>query len=200
MKSGVTPETNPELYDVRSVKYLNPDLFKNKVVFIGANISGPTADVHKTPMNDRHAGVDIQASIYDNLTSNSFITYAGIGTNFLSFLALSLFAFIIILRSKLVRGLLLILGVDMVFLTLVALCASNGHILSYAVPIVCQLVTTIFGYSFKFMSENRNKEKIKQAMGKYLSQDVMKNVVRNIDDLKLGGKRAVVTVLFSDIK
>ena len=200
LKSGVTPETNPELYDVRSVKYLNPDLFKNKVVFIGANISGPTADVHKTPMNDRHAGVDIQASIYDNLTSNSFITYAGIGTNFLSFLALSLFAFIIILRSKLVRGLLLILGVDMVFLTLVALCASNGHILSYAVPIVCQLVTTIFGYSFKFMSENRNKEKIKQAMGKYLSQDVMKNVVRNIDVLKLGGKRAVVTVLFSDIR
>ena len=50
------------------------------------------------------------------------------------------------------------------------------------------------------MSENRNKEKIKQAMGKYLSQDVMKNVVRNIDDLKLGGKRAVVTVLFSDIR
>ena len=37
-------------------------------------------------------------------------------------------------------------------------------------------------------------------MGKYLSQDVMKNVVRNIDDLKLGGKRAVVTVLFSDIR
>ena len=37
-------------------------------------------------------------------------------------------------------------------------------------------------------------------MGKYISQDVMKNVVKNIDDLQLGGKRAVVTVLFSDIR
>lgn len=200
LQSGVTPKTNPELYDVKNIKYLNPDLFKDKVIFIGANISGPTADVHKTPMNDRHAGVDIQASIYDNLTSGSFLTYAGIGVNFLSFIVLSLFAFIVILRSKLVRGLLLILFLDILFLTLVAIFALNGHILSYAVPIVCQLVTTIFGYSFKFMSENRNKEKIKQAMGKYLSQDVMKNVVRNIDDLKLGGKRAVVTVLFSDIR
>ena len=63
-----------------------------------------------------------------------------------------------------------------------------------------QLITLIFGYSFKFITENRNKEKIKLAMGKYLSQDIMKNVVSNIDDLGLGGKRAVVTVLFSDIR
>ena len=37
-------------------------------------------------------------------------------------------------------------------------------------------------------------------MGKYISQDVMQNVVKNIDDLKLGGKRSVVTILFSDIR
>ena len=37
-------------------------------------------------------------------------------------------------------------------------------------------------------------------MGKYLSKDVMKNVVNNIDSVKLGGKRANVTVLFADIR
>ena len=37
-------------------------------------------------------------------------------------------------------------------------------------------------------------------MGKYISQDVMKNVVQNIDDIRLGGKKAVVTVLFADIR
>ena len=54
--------------------------------------------------------------------------------------------------------------------------------------------------SYRFILEGRNKEKIKQAMGKYLSQDIMKNVVQNIDDIKLGGKKAVVTVLFADIR
>lgn len=58
----------------------------------------------------------------------------------------------------------------------------------------------IFAYSYRFILEGRNKEKIKQAMGKYLSQDVMKSVVKNIDDIKLGGKKATVTVLFADIR
>ena len=58
----------------------------------------------------------------------------------------------------------------------------------------------IFGYSYKFIQEGRNKEKIKNAMGKYLSQDIMQNVVQNIDDIKLGGKKANVTVLFADIR
>ena len=37
-------------------------------------------------------------------------------------------------------------------------------------------------------------------MGKYMSKDVMQRVVENIDNLGLGGKRAVVTVLFADIR
>lgn len=200
LKSGVTPTSNPELYDIKTGKYLNPDLFKDKAVIIGANISGPTADVLKSPMSDRHPGVDIQASALDNLLNAHFLKFAGLGVNFLSFLILALVAFIFILRFRFFRGILSIIVFDIAYLLLVFFCASKGYIMSYAVPLVSQFVTAIFAYSFKFISENRNKEKIKQAMGKYLSQDVMKNVVRNIDDLKLGGKRAVVTVLFSDIR
>ena len=37
-------------------------------------------------------------------------------------------------------------------------------------------------------------------MGKYISEDIMKSVVKNIDELKLGGKKANVTVLFADIR
>ena len=98
------------------------------------------------------------------------------------------------------QGLSLIIFIDICFLLFVFFSAANGYLMSYATPIFGQFVTAIFAYSFKFITENRNKEKIKQAMGKYISQDVMKSVVSNIDDLKLGGKRAVVTVLFSDIR
>ena len=94
-----------------------------------------------------------------------------------------------ILKFKFFKGILSIIFVDILYLIFVFICAHNGYIISFAVPLVLQFVTVVFGYSFKFISENRNKEKIKQAMGKYLSQDVMKNVVRNIDDLKLGGEK-----------
>ena len=58
----------------------------------------------------------------------------------------------------------------------------------------------IIAYIHKFIIENQSKEKVKSAMGKYMSQDVMKRIVMNIDNLGLGGKKATVTVLFSDIR
>lgn len=62
------------------------------------------------------------------------------------------------------------------------------------------VITTIFAYTHKFVLENRSKEKVKSAMGKFMSEDVMKRVVQNIDNLGLGGKKSTVTVLFSDIR
>lgn len=179
---------------------LDPEMFKDKVIFIGANINGPSADVLKTPMGDRHPGVDIQATMYDNIANNQFLYTAGVLVKTIAIFVLALFAFIAVLRLSFIKSLISILIFDLLFFAVVAGCAYNNYILSFINPISVQLITLIFGYSFKFISENRNKEKIKQAMGKYLSQDIMKNVVSNIDDLKLGGKRAVVTVLFSDIR
>ena len=178
----------------------SPEEFNNKVVFIGINVNGASADVFKTPIYNRHPGVDIQATTYGNIAGNYFLRNVNIFAQFLLTFILSLMTFIIVLRCRFIKSLLLVSFIDIAYFILVALCAYSGYLMSFINPIVIQFVTLIFGYSYKFIAENRNKEKIKQAMGKYLSQDVMKNVVSNIDDLKLGGKRAVVTVLFSDIR
>jgi len=60
--------------------------------------------------------------------------------------------------------------------------------------------TMIVGYIHRYIIEAKTKEKVESAMGKYMSEDVMKRVIQNIDNLGLGGKKAVVTVLFSDIR
>lgn len=191
-------------YAIKSGKKpkIDPKLFTNKIIFIGNTESGysGSADVLKTPMNDRHPGVDIHATIYNNLANKSTISDVGLGYSFLLYLFLCLSAFILILRKSFIQGIVSLMLLDSVYLLCVYVLLLNGHLVHYATPILCQFVTAIFAYSFKFLNENRNKEMIKNAMGKYLSQDVMKNVVKNIDDLKLGGKRAVVTVLFSDIR
>ena len=62
------------------------------------------------------------------------------------------------------------------------------------------ILTTVLAFTHKFVLENRSKEKVKSAMGKYMSQDVMKRIVQNIDNLGLGGKKSVVSVLFADIR
>ena len=177
-------------------------MFKDKIIFIGVIISGPNNDVLKTPMHERHPGVDIQATSFDNLRFGDFLhnNFYMFLIDFVFFAVLSLLVFVIVMKTNIIKGLLSIIGINIVYFILLAILTICGYITNPVFPVSAEIVTLIFGYSFKFISENRNKEKIKQAMGKYLSQDIMKNVVSNIDDLKLGGKRAIVTVLFSDIR
>ena len=42
------------------------------------------------------------------------------------------------------------------------------------------VLATIIAYTHKFVLENKNKEKVKSAMGKYISQDIMKKVTKMI--------------------
>lgn len=204
LKKGITPQNHPELYDLNSKNPLiDPENFQNKTIFIGDNITGPSADVVKTPISERHPGVDVQATAYDNLYCDNFVKNDGLlvfALDLFSLLLLSILVFRIILKTKVFKGFLAIFGLNIAYILGVIIFAWLGIITNPVIPISAEIITFVFGYSFKFITENRNKEKIKQAMGKYLSQDIMKNVVNNIDDLKLGGKRAIVTVLFSDIR
>ena len=95
---------------------------------------------------------------------------------------------------------MVVLGFIVGYLLLSVCCFYFGWIINVITPIVMFVLTMILAYTHKFVLENRSKEKVKSAMGKYMSQDVMKRIVQNIDNLGLGGKKSVVTVLFADIR
>ena len=113
---------------------------------------------------------------------------------------LCILTFTVIRFFPFIPSLIILIGIAILYLILCIFCFKHNIIPYVITPVAVQLSTMIFGYSYRFILEGRNKEKIKNAMGKYLSQDIMKNVVQNIDDIKLGGKKANVTVLFADIR
>ena len=106
----------------------------------------------------------------------------------------------LILKLSFFKSLISVILLGIIYTIFSVYCFKFNIAVNVITPLLVQLSTLIFGYSYRFILEGRNKEKIKQAMGKYISQDVMKNVVQNIDDIRLGGKKAVVTVLFADIR
>lgn len=182
---------------------IDPSEFKDKVVFIGGNAKAAALgleDAIPTPMLQKHPGVDVQATNLDNLMNNKFPKTITMSQNLLILFLMTIFTLIIINRFSyfVSLGLLILLAAAYFVFGIIAF--RHGYVLHILTPLAIQLLTTIFGYSYRFLQEGKNKEKIKQAMGKYLSQDIMKNVVQNIDDIKLGGKRANVTVLFADIR
>ncbi|MBO6088183.1 adenylate/guanylate cyclase domain-containing protein [bacterium] len=178
---------------------IDPSFFDNKIVIIGGN-SLATEDVLQTPISVKQPGIDVQATVLENFLQKDFMYPLSDTQNLLIILLMCIITFILIRTLSFLQSLLSILFVGVVYF-IICIFAFNNNITPLVItPLAVQLSTMIFGYSYRFILEGKNKEKIQNAMGKYLSQDIMKNVVQNIDDIKLGGKKSNLTVLFSDIR
>lgn len=182
---------------------IDPKEFDGKIVMIGANVRASAtglSDIKRTPVSNDHSGLDVQATTLDNYLHRYFMYETPKWLNiFISILLMTL-SFLIIRNFNLfvaISGVSIVIALYILFS---ALLYRNGYAISTITPISMVIITMIFAYSYRYILEDKNKEKIKNAMGKYISEDIMKNVVQNIDELKLGGKKANVTVLFADIR
>ena len=182
---------------------IDPHEFDDKIILIGGNAQaaaiGPV-DALLTPVHEKHPGVDIQATILDNIINSDFTKQSTILFDLVLLALLTAGTMYLILKLSFFKSLIAVIALGALYTAFSVICFKFNIAVNVITPLLIQLSTLIFGYSYRFILEGRNKEKIKQAMGKYISQDVMKNVVQNIDDIKLGGKKAVVTVLFADIR
>ena len=65
---------------------------------------------------------------------------------------------------------------------------------------LCIIISKYFAnFYIKTFKENVNK-KIETVLGKYISKDIKNKILKNTDDVGLGGKRAEITVMFADIR
>ena len=181
---------------------INPDIFKDKIVVIGANVPAGAGlnDNKNSSIVANHPGVDIQATAIDNLVNNDLLKLIPQWINLVITILGMLLVFGFIRIFDLVKSIISTVLIISLYILASACCFYNGVVINVITPVFMFVVTTIFAYTDKFVIENKSKEKVKAAMGKYMSEDVMQNVVKNIDNLGLGGKRAVVTVLFADIR
>ncbi len=181
---------------------IDPEIFKDKIVLVGTNVPISTGlnDNKNTPVSVNHPGVDYQATAIDNVLHNDFLKITPHFVNILITILGMLLVYGFIRVYDLFRSVESILSLIFGYLAFSAVCFYFGLVINVITPIVMFALTMIIAYTHKFVLENRSKEKVKSAMGKYMSEDVMKRVIMNIDNLGLGGKKAVVTVLFSDIR
>ena len=180
---------------------LNADIFKDKIVFVGANAQAQALqDVKRTPISDAFSGVDIQATNLDNMINNEFYRTSSELYNLLNVILIFILAFVIVCTLPIPVAILSCACLMFMYLIFSFFMFTNKVAINLVMPEVFILFAIGCAYSYRYLIEGRKKEKIQSAMGKYLSKDVMKNVVDNIDSVKLGGKRANVTVLFADIR
>jgi len=181
---------------------LQPDLFKDKIVIVGATATG-IYDLRVTPFSSVFPGVEIHANVIDNILHRNFIQRPGWAGLF-DLAAILVLGLAIGLAAPRVRA---VTGIFLALALLAAYVLLNGFIftrfnfwLNLVYPVGTVMTVYLAITLYKYVTEEREKKKIRGAFQYYLTASVINEMLKDPSKLKLGGDKKRLSVLFSDIR
>lgn len=178
---------------------VNPNEFEGKTIIIGLNADDYVwGQLSETPILKKQADIDIHAVILDNMFANTFKKMEK--NNYIIFITF-LFSFFIIRGFKKFRY-------NLFFTSILSILYLGYYVHQFfartyippITPIIIMFSAAILKKLYEIIITDNKSEMIKNAMGKYISKDVMNKVISNLDNIQVGGKRTVVSILFVDIR
>jgi adenylate cyclase len=178
------------------------EALKDKIVLVGATAVG-IFDLRVTPFSGICPGLEIQATVLDNILRRDFIRTPAQPT---------LTTLGIVLAIALIFGLLLprLSAVGAIAITLLlvqAYVAFNylvfrfwGLQLEVFYPLL-EVAGVYTGITLqRFLAEERERVRIKKAFQSFVAPEVVNQIIRHPEKLRLGGERREISILFSDIR
>lgn len=190
---------------------LPPGIFKDRIVLVGLSLQNAPVidqggvDAFATPYTVHTgtltSGVEIQATIYDNIRRGLSIEEAPLPLVAACILIAVLLAAATVWRST---GWLTILASAAALLIFAAVSFAGIRLAhEFVSPLgpVVAYVSVAFGQAaFDYAEERRNRQQIARAFAQYISPDLVRRLSHDPSQLKLGGERRTLSVLFSDVR
>lgn len=175
-------------------------VFKNAYVFLGVTAPG-FKDLRPTPLQRDYPGVELHATMLDNLLSGDFIKEVPLYLVILFTMGFCVMAGISVrILSKGFQDAIAAL----IFISIPFILGCIYYKSNYWMPVAVQSTGIFFAISASFVVnytlEGRQKRYIKNAFKQYLSPAVIERLVENPDKLVLGGELREMSIFFSDIQ
>jgi len=181
---------------------LEAENFRDKIVLVGVTATG-IYDLRVTPFSNVFPGIEIHASVIDNILRKNFLQRPD-WTAIIDIAAMVSLGLVIVPALSRLRA---VMGLILVLLLGAAYVAGNRYVFSHFnlwLNLVYPLFTLLAIYVgitlYKYVTEEREKKKIRGAFQYYLSPAVITEILKDPAKLKLGGEKKNLTVLFSDIR
>ncbi len=176
--------------------------FKDKVAILGATAIG-IYDLRNTPVAANYPGPEIHLTMIANLFDGKF--YKNWHKEDVM-LPLALLAFGVVLSLVLcftgALGTLLSFAVALAGQLALENWIFEKHQIVFSGFLLTMLVAFVHFnvFLFKYFSEERKRSALKKTFSKYVSPAVVDELLKNEENLKLGGKKQELSVFFSDVR
>lgn len=178
-----------------------PETFKDKIVLIAVTAVG-AADFRPTAFSDTYPGVEIHATLIENLLNGDFLyaTRPRVTVIAVLFMALIMAGLVYSFDSALNYS-LLSLGVGLAYF---AVCCWEFEAQNLWVPMVAPLTAGAIAFTgptlTRYATEGREKRKYRKTLIKYISPSLVETIMADMDWESLRAEKRNLTVLFSDIR
>lgn len=186
-------------YDVL-MGFVQSEYFSDKIILLGSSLPG-LYDLRTTPIQPAFPGVEVNANIIYQLLNNKFIhEFSGLN-KFLLILGFGIFAGIILIFPRPTGSILLTaVLIFLIILAGVMVLEYYSFWLPVIAPFFVSIVVFALTYVYRYMFEEKGKRQIRRIFSHYVSPSVVEVVLKNPENVKLGGEKKFCTVLFSDIE
>jgi adenylate cyclase len=178
------------------------DAFRGKIVLVGATAMG-IYDMRVTPFEHVFPGLEIHANVIDSILQEQFLyrpNWIAL-PDILAVIATGVILGIFLPRMKAFWGAMIS---GLLFLSILGLgkflFQDRGIWMNMTYPVLNLGLIYLGTTGFRYMTEEREKKKIRGAFQYYLTASVVEEMLKNPEKLKLGGEKKDLTVLFSDIR
>ena len=178
-----------------------PATFDGRIAILGATATG--FDAIATPFGPVVPGAEGHASVIDNVLHDRCL-YRPAWMNAAEAAGLVVGALLIGLALKWWRGVggvVIALGLGVAYLGVSQWAfVTHGLVLSAVYPVATVLTCTLAGTAFQYLTEEREKRRIRMAFQTYVGTEVTELLAADPSRLRLGGDRRPLTIFFSDIR
>ncbi|MFH1353499.1 MAG: adenylate/guanylate cyclase domain-containing protein [bacterium] len=172
---------------------------KDKVIFVGLTATG-TVDLRPTPFAPLFPMVGVVAATFANIVDKNFLIAAPEFLNFLMVLFIGLLITVISPKFKPLKGAFLSAAAILVWCVISYVLFTKRVVIPVFYPVGAGLFSFLGITVYRFATEEKEKKFIKSTFQRYVSSQIVDELIEHPEMLALGGQKRYLTVFFSDIR
>ncbi|HEV8145860.1 MAG TPA: adenylate/guanylate cyclase domain-containing protein [Bryobacteraceae bacterium] len=174
--------------------------FTNKIVFIGASAAG-SYEVRPTAVSETAPGFFIVATAIDNLLHNDAMRREPRAlTVFLLVLLAAIPAYFVVVSRSILRPMLIGMATMLVYAAICFFAYRHSLWLTMASPLLVTLFSFGSNTVYKYLTVDRELSRTRGTLERYVSPQLVRYVMDNLDTFRFDGEKRKLTIFFSDVR